>query len=157
MAVIDPTTNIGKLRLRVADYSDLPYLPDTVYQSTLDDNDGNLTRSATVVATYILGMLSLKTHRKLQQLEVWGSEAYKNYRDFLLLTVTNPAFMNISPIPYSASGTALHPLLQFASDWNKGFPTTQSQQLAHDASISINDGSLYGVLGNGDSSGWVIV
>lgn len=150
---LDPTTNIGKLRLRVADYSDLPYLPDAVYQSVLDDNDDNLPRSATTIATYILGMLAHKTHRKLGlQLEVWGAEAFENYKEFLLLTVTNPAFMNISPIPY-ATTDEFSPILQFASDWNKNFTTgTESQQLAFNASISPNDGSLYGPVGN--TNGW---
>lgn len=153
---LDPTSDIGKLRLRVADYSDLPIFPDAVYQSVLDENDGNLPRSAITMAQYILGTLTMKTHRKLAQLEIWGAEAYKSYKDFLMMTVKDPAFMNISPIPYSASGTDLHPLLQFQNDWNRNYSVTQSQQLAHDASISPNDGSLYGVLGDGSGTSWVL-
>ncbi len=152
--VLDPTTNIGKLRLRIADYSDLPYLPDAVYQSTLDDNDDNLNTSATILAKYILGMLAHKTHRRMGlQLEIWGAEAYKNYRDFLLLTVSNPSFMDVSPIPYS-SASDFSPIMQFASDWNKNFTQgTEAQQLATNAANSPNDGSLYGPTG-GDSDGW---
>lgn len=147
---LDPTTNIGKLRLRVADYSDLPYFPDAVYQSVLDDNDDNLPRSAITMATYILGMLSGKVHRKLGlQLEVWGAEAFANYKQFLLLTVKDPAFMTMAPIPYGASGTTVDPLLQFMNDWNKNYTQgTESQQLAVSGAISPNDGSLYGPLGS---------
>lgn len=147
MASLDPTTNIGKLRLRVADYGDIQYLPDSVYYATLADNDDNLQRSTVTIASYILGGLSSKTHRKLASLEVWGSENFQNYKEFLMLTIKDPAFMNVSPIPYSASGTDVHPLIQFASDWNRNFPVTQSQQLASDAQTSPNDGSLYGALG----------
>jgi hypothetical protein len=152
MTIIDPTTNIGKLRLRVADYSSLPIFPDSVYQATLDDCDGNLPRAATKMAQYILGTLSLKTHRKLAQIEVWGSEAFKNYKDFLMLTIKDAAFMDISPIPYgSGSEGQVHPLIEFADSWNRGYTVTQSQQMAFDASISPNDGSKYGILGNGTS------
>ena len=159
MTTIDASTDLGVLRLRVADYGDTPYLPDSVYTQTLTDNSNNLTKCATIIATYILGMLSMKTHRKLAQVEVWSGEAFAQYKEFLLLTVTNPAFMTIAPIPYGAAGTALDPLLQFKNDWNRNFYTgTQSQRLAVDAAISPNDGSLYGNLNltgaTGAASGW---
>lgn len=141
---LDPTTSIGKLRLRVADYSDLPYLPDSVYQSVLDDNDNKLPRSAIVLAYYILGILAHKTHRKMGlQLEVWGKEAFDSYKEFLLLTVNNPAFMNLSILPYSKAAE-FSPLIQFADDWNKNYAITQSQDMAFEGSIGPNDGSLYG-------------
>lgn len=153
---LDPTTNIGKLRLRVADYSDLPYLPDTVYTAVLVENGDNLPRSAVQLAHYILGIMSHKTHRKMGlQLEVWGAEAYSNYRDFLMLTISNPAFMNISPLPY-VSSAEFSPMIQFQSDWNRAYSEgTQSQALASDAAISPNDGALYGPTG-GSSDGWQI-
>jgi hypothetical protein len=31
MAILDPTSPIGKMRLRVGDFSDLPLMPDSVY------------------------------------------------------------------------------------------------------------------------------
>lgn len=143
--MIDASTDVGRLRLRVADTSDLVFLPDSVYSSTLADNNNDLPRSAKIIATYILGMLAFKTHRKMAlQLEVWGSEAFENYRKFLLLTVTNPNFMDVSPIPYSASGTALHPIQQFAKDWNLNrVGLTQDQQLNLDA-VGNSGGSLKG-------------
>lgn len=143
--VLDPTTSIGKIRLRVADYSDLPIFPDSVYQSVLDDNTGDLPKSAKTMASYILGALSQKTHKKLATLEIWGAEAFKNYKEFLVLTVTNPSFMDYSPVPYSASSDESNPLVQFVSDWNKNFYLgTDSQQLARNALWSPNDGSTYG-------------
>ncbi len=150
MAVLDPSTDIGRIRLRVGDYSDLEYLPDEVYQSTLDDNAGNLVASASRIAMYILGILSHQTHRKMGlQLEVWGAEAFKNYKEFLILTVSNPAFMQYSPQPYGVSGTTVHPLIQFQNDWNKNYMNgTDSQNLAFTAALSPNDGSKFGPYGN---------
>lgn len=144
---LDPTSNIGKLRLRVADYSDLPLLPDSVYESTFNDNNGNLPKTAKVIATYILGMLSHKTHRKMNQLEVWGAEAFNNYRQFLLLTVKDPAFMDCSPIPYS-SISETNPLIQFQESWNRNYYCgTENQQLNMSAAYSPNDGSTFGPYG----------
>lgn len=141
---LDPTSNIGKVRLRVADYSDLPLFPDAVYQSVLDEKEGNLAATAKVMATYILGLLSQKTHRKLNQLEVWGAEAFSNYREFLLLTVKDPAFMDISPIPYSSTGD-FNPILDFQANWNANFTAgTEAQQLAFNADQSPNDNSRTG-------------
>lgn len=57
MAVIDPSTNIGKLRLRLADWRDIQWLPDAVYQQTLDDTSNNLTASTRILAQYILAIL----------------------------------------------------------------------------------------------------
>lgn len=149
MITIDPSTNLGKLRLRCADYGDIPYLPDSVYTQTLADNNDNLAQSAKICASYILGQLAFKTHRKMGlQLEVWGKEAFDSYKEFLLLTTTNPAFMEINPMPWGASGTMLDELLQFQEDWNKQYYRgTQSQKMALDADIGPNDGSRYGPLG----------
>lgn len=142
---LDPSTDIGKIRLRVADYSDLPFLPDSVYQITLDDNSGSLTKSATVIARYILGMLAHKTHRKMGQLEVWGREAFLSYKEFLVMTISNPAFMDLSPLPYSTTTEgAVSPLLQFQQDWNRNYYSgTESQQLANSAINSPNLGNTY--------------
>lgn len=143
---LDPTTNIGKLRLRVADYSDLPILPDAVYQAVLDGNSNSLTRSARTIASYILGILSHKTHRKLATLEVWGAEAFKNYKEFLLLTVSNPAFMDLSLSVYAAYNEC-SPILDFQRDWNRNFVEfTEGQQLAFNADLSPNDGTRTGGL-----------
>lgn len=148
---IDFASDIGRVRLRVADVSDLPILPDQVYSQVISDNGGNLPRAAKDIACMILGILSFKGHRKLAQMEVWNNQ-FEQYKEFLILTTKDPAFMNISPIPYgSGSEEQVHPLIQFQQDWNKNYSVTQSQQLAFDASISPNDGSLYGILGNGTS------
>lgn len=146
--IIDPTSDIGKLRLRVADYSDLPIFPDNVYQAVLADSGGSLPRAAKTLAGYILGALAHKTHRKLNQLEVWGAEAFENYKAFLILTTKDPSFMDISPIPYSATSSETNPLLQFQETWNRNFYCGTSDQLNNfTAAYSPNDGSKFGPFG----------
>jgi hypothetical protein len=154
---IDPSTNLGKLRLRVADFGDIPYLPDSVYLQTLADNNDNLSTSAKTCAMYILGTLAFKTHRKMGlQLEVWGAEAFTNYKEFLLMTVSNPMFMDYSPIPYqSLDSTQRDMLTEFVSDWNKNYyKGTQSQAMAISADVGPNDGSRYGPMGSNSTSNW---
>jgi len=149
MTTIDPSTNLGKLRLALADWSDLPVLPDSVYIQTLSDNNDNLQKCKVVLGSYILGIFSQGVHRRMSvQLEVWGGEKFDQYKQYLLMIVKDPSFSGLCPIPYSGSGDSPHEIIQFISDYKKNFPAgTQSQQLAFDASISPNDGSLYGPLG----------
>lgn len=154
MAVIDYSTDIGKLRCRTADVSDLPYLPDQVYASVLAEKSGNMNAAVVALSSMILGQLAFKTHRKLQQLEVFGAEAFENYSKFLIMTIKDPAFMNIAPIPYGSGTDNVHPLIEFANNWNRNFNVTNSQQLAFDASNSPNDGSTYGTLGSASGSCW---
>ena len=145
--IIDPTSNIGKLRLRVADYSDLPIYPDNVYQAVLDDCGGNLPKAAKTLAGYILGALSQRTHRRMGTLEVWSNEQFENYKAFLILTTKEPAFMDLSPIPLSVTGEA-NPLIQFQDTWNRNFYSgTADQHNNLSAAYSPNDGSKYGPFG----------
>ena len=50
MPLIDPTTNLGKVRLRCGDFSDVPFLPDSVYEATLADTNNNVVRAAGICA-----------------------------------------------------------------------------------------------------------
>lgn len=144
--IIDPTTNLGKVRLRIADVSDLPYLSDDVIQTTLTDSGDNVKLAAKTCAMYILGMLAHKTHRRMNQLEVWGNEAFKAYKEFLIMTVSNPAFMDFSPVPYS-SNAEFSPILDFQRAWNCNFTQgTEAQQLSFEADLSPNDNSRTGFL-----------
>jgi len=145
--IIDPTTALGKVRLRIADVGDMPYLSDSVIQSTLDDNAGNVVQAAKVCAYYVLGQLAHKTHRKLAQLEVWGAEAFTAYKQFLTMTVTNPGYMDFSPLPYS-SNADFSPILDFQRAWNSNFiGGTEAQQLSFAADISANDNTRLGMNG----------
>lgn len=143
MTTIDPSTDLGKLRLRCADWGDLPFLPDSVYLQTLVDTGNNLPESAKTCAAYILGMLSFKVRRRLNQLEVYNDSQFKQYLEYLLLITKDPSFCSISPVPYVAEGRNL--IQEFAEDWNKNYYSgTQSQALALSADLSPNDNSRTG-------------
>lgn len=145
MALVNPNSPVGMIRLRIADWSDIPILSDEVIQSALDQNQGNVPRAAKLCAQYVLGSLTSKVHRKMGlQLEVFGAEWYKNYKDFLVLTIMNPNFMEISPIPYNVNGTDLHPLIQFQKDWNLNYASvTQSTVMHWDALGSPNSNDTW--------------
>ncbi len=165
--VIDYSTPEGKLRMRLGDTSDIPIIPSSVYTSVYADNDNDLMRSVIAIGSMILGQLSFRTDRRMGlQLQVWGSQAFSNYRDFLLLTVTNPAFMSFSPIALqSLTSDNRNVLSEFVKDWNNNFYSgTQSQSMALNADIGPNNGSRYGPLGSlstsaegfATGSGWVV-
>ena len=118
--ILDPAAPIGKIRLRIGDWADLPILPDTVLQSALDDCNGNVPRAASLCAQYILATLTAKTHRKLANIEVWSNEQFTNYVQFIKLTILNPHTMTVAPVPYS-NATEVHPLIAFTADWNAAY------------------------------------
>lgn len=126
--IIDPTTPIGKIRLRIGDWADLPVLPDSVIESALIDLDGNVPSAASLCAQYILATLTTKTHRKLANIEVWSNEQFNNYVAFIKLTIFNPHIMSISPIPYTGLVTK-HPLSVFTEDWNAAYGTDIERQM----------------------------
>lgn len=98
MAAIDPTTNEGKLRLRLGDWRDVSWLPSFVYRQTLIECDNNLNKAAGILAQYILAILSQNTRSRVGAIEAYDDQAFQQFRQFIIDTVSNPAFMNISPI-----------------------------------------------------------
>jgi len=143
MAVIDFTSNVGRLRLRLGDALDLQIYPDEVYQSALDECDGNMPRATRLMAQYILAALSMRVHEKIGALECYGNQFYSQYRDFILATIANPMFMQTVPMPYSSGMDVKHPIQQFQEDWNACYASgTESQQLHDLASWSSANGSF---------------
>lgn len=133
--ILDPTTTIGKMRLRIGDYSDFPLMPDEVYTATLADTDNNVTKATVLVAQYILAALTGQTHQKLAQIEVYGSEWFSNYLIMLKETILNPNVMEFYPMPYTPAikddfgNTVEMPLIQFQKDWNNSYVNgTETQQ-----------------------------
>jgi hypothetical protein len=136
MAILDPTTPIGKMRLRVGDYSDLPIFGDEVYTHALEDCQGNLPRACTLVAQYILASLTGQTHQKMAQIEVYGNQWFDNYLAFVKATILNPNVWSLAPMPYTPvtldeCGRQVEvPLVQFQKDWNANYAYgTQSQEM----------------------------
>jgi len=131
--ILDPTQPIGKMRLRVGDYSDMPLMPDEVYQSALEDCNNHLPRASVLVAQYILASLTGQTRQSLAQVEVFGGEWFNNYLAFVKLTISNPNNMTVVPLPYTPltydeTGAQVEvPLIQFQKDWNASFYAGRSE------------------------------
>jgi hypothetical protein len=147
MTIIDPTTSLGKIRLRIGDWNDPVILPDSVIQAALDDSSQSVTKAASTCAFYILAVLTQQTHKKLATLELWGKERFDNYLKFIQVTIDRPSLGLVAPVPYS-SIIELNKTQEFMSDWTKNYyQGTESQQLALNASMSPNDGTKFGPLG----------
>ena len=116
---VDYSTSIGKVRCRIGDISDLPFLSDDIINSVIVESGNNLSVAAQTCANYILAQLAFKSHKKMVQLEVWSGEVFANYRQFLLDTISNPALMSYSALPVLITGDGTDSdLKQFTEDWN---------------------------------------
>jgi len=146
MAIIDYSTDVGKVRTRVGDWSDLPYLPDSVYSDVITENNGNLQRASVQCAQYILAQMAYQGHRKLANLEVWGKEVFDNYRTFLTMIAKDPSYNGFAPVPYDGfvEGSE-NSLQQFVSDWNNNYAGGTQSQLLHEQA-QYNDGVVWGTL-----------
>lgn len=145
--IIDPTSPIGKVRLRIADVNDMPYLSDGVIQSALDESSGSVVQASKTCAMYVLGMLAHKTHRKMNQLEVYGEQAFFAYKSYLMLCYKDPAFMDFSPVPYSSTAE-FSPILDFQKNWNAAFTNgTEAQQLAFTGDLNPDADARTGAAG----------
>jgi hypothetical protein len=127
---IDYSTDLGKLRLIIADTSDIPYLPNSVLLGVLADNEGSVLKSSKICAMYILGMMSGSTREKLANIEVYGDVVFKQYKEYLLLVYKDPEFAlsALSPIPYSSCVGTVHPIIQFQKDFKNNYATTTDSE-----------------------------
>lgn len=139
--ILDPTSNLSRVRLLIGDWSDIPVLPDSVILQTLTDLGGNVQATAVRCAQYILVSLSFKSHRKLGVMETWSNQQYEQYKDYLVMFTRDPSLNSICPIPYSPSTATTHPIIKFSEDWVLNFAEgTQSEQLSIDAVGSATTG-----------------
>ena len=97
----NPSTNpIDALRLEFGDTDEyVCWLTDEDYQYYIDNNTSN---SALIrkVGNAILMRLARETRERSGQEEKYGSEAFKNYKEALLLKLKDPAFGMLAPISY---------------------------------------------------------
>lgn len=91
----NPATNpIDRVRLIVADTMvEIEYLSDETYQYLLDKHSNNETAAALEAARYILGSLAKYSRQRTGDIEVYGAEMFKNYRDFLVELIRNPQML----------------------------------------------------------------
>ena len=89
MAVIDYTTNVGKVRLRIGDSLDLQIFPDSIYEDVLTANSDNVTATAREMAFMILAQLTQNTRSRLDRIETYGQQAFDNYLKFIEKYITS--------------------------------------------------------------------
>lgn len=91
----DPANNaIDRIRLIVGDTMlEIEYLTDETYQYLLDKYSNNETSAALEAARYILGSLARFSRQRTGDIEVYGAEMFKNYKDFLVELIRNPQLL----------------------------------------------------------------
>lgn len=83
MATIDMNIPRDRVRLAIADTSDLPMLSDSTIDYVLSKNSNNEPASIKECAGYILGILSQNTDEKLDRLQWMGSQVFSQYKAYL--------------------------------------------------------------------------
>jgi len=101
--VLDPQNSaIDRVRLRISDIEDVPFLTDEVIQYYLTKNVENEALASKECATVILGILARNaTYNKIDSYIVDGAKAYTSYRDYLLLLIKNPAISDATITVYA--------------------------------------------------------
>jgi len=135
MASLDLSNPIDQIRLRVGDYLDLPYLPDSAYQHALEQTSNDVSRATILCAQWILAQLAFGAHRRMAQLEVYGNQMFDQYKQYLVMITKDPLISQICPIPYAGGVDATNPLIQFTEDWNANYVGGTQSDLLSDQAI----------------------
>lgn len=110
-----------ELRLITGDiWDDMEYLTDNDYAYFLSRNNGNVRRSGLDAMRAILFKLSRGARERAGDIEVYGSEYFKNYLAALTLIIKNPDITLSIAMPY-AGGISKGDML--ANDLNPDSPT----------------------------------
>lgn len=111
------------LRLVTGDvWDDMEYLTDADYQYYLVRNEGNERRAGLDAMRAILFKLSRGARERAGDIEVYGSEYFKNYLQALTLVLKNPDITLSLAVPY-AGGISKSDM--YANDMNPDSPTRQ--------------------------------
>lgn len=102
MATIDLSTDIGKVRMAIADVIDPVVFSDAVIQQGLTNNNNDVNLTIKQFASYMLGQLSLNTDERLDKLQFYGSQKFAQYLKYLTTVVnsTNSALNTTVAQPY---------------------------------------------------------
>lgn len=83
MATIDMNIPRDRVRLAIADTSDLPMLDNSTIDYVLTKNNNNEPASIKECAGYVLGILSQDTDSRLDRLQFYGAQAFTQYKAYL--------------------------------------------------------------------------
>jgi hypothetical protein len=96
------TSAIDRVRLMTGDIlPDIEFLTDDIYQYVLTKNSDSEKQSALECARYILPSLARYARERAGDIEYYGSEFFRNYKEFLLLLIQNPHSGFIEAMPYA--------------------------------------------------------
>ena len=100
---LDPVNDaISRVRLMVGDTEEVSvYLEDDIYTYLLGKYNSNERAAAKEAAVYILASLTKYVRERTGQIEVYGAEWFKNYKDFLEMFIKNPSVGGFNPVPYA--------------------------------------------------------
>lgn len=117
--MLDPTSNIGKVRLRVGDYQDPPmqFFPDSVYTSALEDNNQNIARASKAVACFILAQMCQQGNIVLGPLSLYDADMAKSYQVYLNMIIKDSSFSGFAPIPYFGGADTPNPVVEWNNTW----------------------------------------
>jgi len=97
MATLDLSLAVDRVRLAIADWQDVPILPDSTIEYILEKNSNNESATIRECAMYILGTFVYDTHQRVDRLEFFGGK-FENYLTYLQKTINNPAFYQIAGV-----------------------------------------------------------
>ena len=100
---LDPINDpISRIRLLIGDTDESwPFLEDSTYGYLLGKFNGNEKSAAKEAAIYVLASLTKCARERTGQIEVYGSDYFKNYKDFLELFLSNPNAGMFNPVMYA--------------------------------------------------------
>lgn len=92
---------IDRVRLRLGD-TNCPYiLEDATIEYYISKNSGNENRSYRELLTVVLFALSRFTRERCADIEVYGSEYFRQYYDAVKLALSNPDLNYIVAMPFA--------------------------------------------------------
>lgn len=108
-------SSIDRVRLRLGD-TNCPYiLDDQSIEYYITKNSGNENRAYKELLTVVLFSLSRYTRERAGDIEVYGSEYFRQYYDAVKLALSNPDLNYIVAMPY-ASGISRSDMLTNQQD-----------------------------------------
>lgn len=97
------TSLVDQVRLAIGDVScgDEEWLSDDTYEWLLQKYSNNVNRASLDAARFILFALTRNVRERAGQIEFYGSEQYRNYKDALVEYLRNPNMSLFIPSPYA--------------------------------------------------------
>lgn len=98
------TSALDRVRLVVGDcFDDMEYLQDDVYDFLLDKHADSEAKASLEAARYILALLTRNARERAGEIEVYGREFFQNYKEFLVLILSDSNFVSstYNAIPYA--------------------------------------------------------